>query len=101
MTKLFDSLAKLNFIMSESGEPIGAEGIFAKDGEYVALEKACDCTGPVEAWLNRLQAAMRGSIRHYFAEGVLAYEEKPRESWIFDYPAQVSHRHLTIEPTSN
>lgn len=90
LTKLFDSLAKLNFIMSDAGEPIGALGIYAKDGEYVALETPCDCTGPVEVWLNRLQAAMRGSIRNYFADGVVAYEEKPRESWLFDYPAQVS-----------
>ena len=24
-------------------------------------------------------------------EGVVTYEEKPREQWIFDYPAQVSN----------
>nr|CAD7593189.1 unnamed protein product [Timema genevievae] len=48
--------------------------------------KAC----AVEVWLNRLQSAMRSTIRHYFAEGMLAYEEKPREQWLFDYPAQVS-----------
>nr|CAD7197237.1 unnamed protein product [Timema douglasi] len=48
-------------------------------------------SGPqVEVWLNRLQSAMRSTIRHYFAEGMLAYEEKPREQWLFDYPAQVS-----------
>ncbi|XP_034234645.1 dynein beta chain, ciliary [Thrips palmi] len=90
LTKLFDSLAKLNFIMSDAGEPVGALGIYAKDGEYVPLETPCDCTGPVEVWLNRVQASMRGSIRNFFAEGVVAYEEKPRESWLFDYPAQVS-----------
>jgi hypothetical protein len=33
---------------------------------------------------------MRASLRHYFSEAVLAYEEKPREQWLFDYPAQVS-----------
>lgn len=33
---------------------------------------------------------MRTTIRHYFAEAVIAYEEKPRDQWLFDYPAQVS-----------
>lgn len=33
---------------------------------------------------------MRSSIRHYFAEAMTAYEEKPRDQWLFDYPAQVS-----------
>lgn len=33
---------------------------------------------------------MRSSILHYFAEGALSYEEKPRDQWLFDYPAQVS-----------
>lgn len=41
-------------------------------------------------WLNRLQDSMRTSLRHYFSEAVVAYEEKPREQWLFDYPAQVS-----------
>lgn len=33
---------------------------------------------------------MRSSLRHYMAEAVVSYEEKPREQWLFDYPAQVS-----------
>lgn len=33
---------------------------------------------------------MRETIRHNFSESTLAYEEKPREQWLFDYPAQVS-----------
>jgi dynein heavy chain len=33
---------------------------------------------------------MRRTVRHYFGEAVLSYEDNPREKWIFDYPAQVS-----------
>jgi len=33
---------------------------------------------------------MRSTIRDSFADAVVAYEEKPREQWLFDYPAQVS-----------
>lgn len=33
---------------------------------------------------------MRETIRQNFLESTLGYEEKPRELWLFDYPAQVS-----------
>lgn len=44
----------------------------------------------VEGWLNRIQSRMRSSLRTYMSEAVSAYEEKPRDQWLFDYPAQVS-----------
>ena len=31
---------------------------------------------------------MRRSVRHRFNQAVAAYDEKPRELWIFDYEAQ-------------
>lgn len=45
--------------------------------------------GQVEVWLNRLLDRMRATLRQEIAEAVTAYEEKPREQWIFEYPAQV------------
>lgn len=33
---------------------------------------------------------MQATIRHYIAEGTQTYEEKPREQWLFDHPAQAS-----------
>lgn len=44
----------------------------------------------VEGWLNRIQSRMRSSLRTYMSEAVTTYEEKPRDQWLFDYPAQVS-----------
>lgn len=44
----------------------------------------------MEVWLNRVQSRMRSSLRLYMGDAVVAYEEKPREQWLFDYPAQVS-----------
>ncbi|XP_015596133.2 dynein beta chain, ciliary [Cephus cinctus] len=91
LIKLFDSMAKLKFANVEDNAPRRVLGMHAKDGEYVEFTN-CEmiCEGPVEVWLNRLQNAMRATIRHYFSEAVVAYEEKPREQWLFDYPAQVS-----------
>lgn len=44
----------------------------------------------VEVWLNRIQNGMRETLRISMSEAVVAYAEKPREQWLFDYPAQVS-----------
>lgn len=44
----------------------------------------------VEVWLNRVLDSMRSTVRHEMTEAVLAYEDKPREQWLFDYPAQVN-----------
>jgi len=79
LTKLFDSIARLKFNRDESGEINTASGMFAKDGEYVEFNELASIRGPVEVWLNRIQAAMRASLRHYVMEAVIAYEEKQRE----------------------
>lgn len=44
----------------------------------------------VEVWLNRVLDSMRATVRHEMTEAVAAYEDKPREQWLFDYPAQVN-----------
>lgn len=89
LTKLFDSIAKLELGMDENNE-IASFGMYAKDGEYVPFDMVSSCTGPVEIWLDRIQTRQRSSLRHYMSNAVIAYEEKPREQWVFDYPAQVS-----------
>ncbi|XP_072155544.1 dynein beta chain, ciliary isoform X1 [Bemisia tabaci] len=90
LMKLFDSMARLEFVDGKTKGTLCAPGMYAKDGEYVEFHGSCDCSGPVEVWLNRLQVSMRSSIRYYFSDATTSYEEKPREQWLFDYPAQVS-----------
>ena len=53
------------------------------------FQTPCECIGPVEVWLNRLMESMRATVRAEITEGAVTYEENPRETWIFDYPAQV------------
>ncbi|XP_057668614.1 dynein beta chain, ciliary [Diorhabda carinulata] len=91
LTKLFDSIAKLNFGRNENNTiDKQIHGMIAKDGEYVNFNTPTTCNGPVEVWLNRIQDSMRTTIRILIGEGVLTYEEKPRDQWLFDFPAQVS-----------
>ncbi|XP_054249766.1 dynein axonemal heavy chain 17 [Indicator indicator] len=91
LAKLFDSLAKLKFKMRPDKKPLKvALGMFSGDEEYVPLHKDCDLSGQVEVWLNRVLQTMRSTLRHLIPEALLTYEEKPREQWVFDYPAQVA-----------
>ncbi|RKO98183.1 hypothetical protein CXG81DRAFT_17063 [Caulochytrium protostelioides] len=92
LSKLFDSLSGLEF----QKDPVTGEntktaiGMYSQQDEYVAFSQPCECTGPVEVWLNRLVDTMRATLRYLLGEAVTAYEEKPREQWIFDYPAQIT-----------
>ncbi|NXI41699.1 DYH17 protein, partial [Galbula dea] len=91
LPKLFDSLANLKFKMSPDKKLLKvALGMFSRDEEYVPLDADCDLSGQVEVWLNRLLASMRSTLRHLIPEALVTYEEKPREQWVFDYPAQVA-----------
>uniref|UniRef100_A0A803VV29 Dynein axonemal heavy chain 17 n=1 Tax=Ficedula albicollis TaxID=59894 RepID=A0A803VV29_FICAL len=91
LTKLFDSLAKLEFVLDSDKKPQKmAHGMFSRDGEYVAFDADCDLSGQVEVWLNRLLGRMRSTLRSLIPRALGTYEDKPREQWVFDYPAQVA-----------
>ena len=84
-------MAKLKFKKDEKGEDTKeALVMFSKDGEECEFDNPCMCVGAVEEWLNRLLDTMKSTVRYQFTEAVVAYEEKPREQWILDYPAQVA-----------
>ncbi|XP_023385619.1 dynein heavy chain 9, axonemal [Pteropus vampyrus] len=91
LSKLFDNMAKMQFQLDASEKPTKISlGMYSKEEEYVAFSEPCDCSGQVEIWLNHVLAHMKATVRHEMTEGVTAYEEKPREQWLFDYPAQVA-----------
>ncbi|XP_030631579.1 dynein axonemal heavy chain 9 isoform X2 [Chanos chanos] len=91
LSKLFDNMAKMKFDTDSAGNPTKTGlGMFSKEEEYVPFSESCDCSGQVEVWLNRVLDTMRATVRHEMTEAVLAYEDKPREQWLFDYPAQVA-----------
>lgn len=39
--------------------------------------------------MGALENTMRCTVRKEIQEAVAAYEDKPRDQWLFDYPAQV------------
>ncbi|NWI54818.1 DYH17 protein, partial [Calyptomena viridis] len=101
LTKLFDSVAKLKFQESSDKKPLKvAQGMFSRDGEYVPFDTDCDLSGQVETWLNRVLERMRATLRQLLPQALATYEAKPREQWVFDYPAQVALTGTQISWTS-
>ncbi|XP_058258889.1 dynein axonemal heavy chain 11 isoform X1 [Hemibagrus wyckioides] len=92
LLKLFDNLADLKF--RDEGEEEGrvevAVGMYSREGEYVPFSESCVCEGQAECWLGGLELAMRSTVRQEISEAVAAYEDKSRDQWLFDYPAQVA-----------
>ncbi|XP_061694561.1 dynein axonemal heavy chain 11 [Syngnathoides biaculeatus] len=95
LLKLFDNIADLRFKESHRGEgalvegEVVAIGMCSREGEYVPFCKPCLCEGQAERWLVALESTMRSTIQKEIQEAVAAYEDKPRDQWLFDYPAQV------------
>ncbi|XP_032448314.1 dynein heavy chain 11, axonemal isoform X1 [Lynx canadensis] len=89
LAKLFDSIADLQFEDEDVSTP-RAIGMYSKEKEYVPFQAECECIGHVETWLLQLEHTMQETVRHSITEAIAASEEKPRELWIFDFPAQVA-----------
>ncbi|KAK6491177.1 dynein heavy chain 11 [Huso huso] len=83
-------MADLKFEEDEKEPTKTAVGMYSKENEYASFSANCNCSGQVETWLSRLEETMCKTVRHHITEAVGAYEEKPREQWLFDYPAQVA-----------
>ncbi|XP_023606561.1 dynein heavy chain 11, axonemal, partial [Myotis lucifugus] len=90
LAKLFDSIADLQFADDSDVCAHRAIGMFSKEKEYVPFQALCECRGHVETWLLQLEQTMQDTVRHSITEAIAAYEEKPRELWLFDFPAQVA-----------
>ncbi|CAL8284422.1 unnamed protein product [Lota lota] len=91
LSKLFDSLSNLKFDLDHDGEPTKtAHGMFSIEKEYVVFDKDCECSGQVEQWLDKVQERMVNTLREKFGDAIMAYKEKPKDQWLFDYPAQVA-----------
>ncbi|XP_037301353.1 LOW QUALITY PROTEIN: dynein beta chain, ciliary-like, partial [Manduca sexta] len=87
LTKLYDNLAKLVF--PKAGSKHAFEMISKENEEHVPFKApCCDCSGKVELWLNRVTDCMRYTLRDIFEHCVKSYEDKSRDEWVFDWPAQ-------------
>ena len=77
--------------------------MIAKDRERVPLKEPFTMEGEVENYLNQLTDVVATTLRVNMEEGIdtaVNWEvEKPRDQWLFDYPAQIvlTGRDLTLK----
>ncbi|CAF4341007.1 unnamed protein product, partial [Adineta steineri] len=93
LSKLFDSIARLELVDDKrikDAKLKEAIAMYSKESEKVDFPSSCDLNGQVEVWLNRVLDKMRETVRYCLAEAINAYEDKPRELWVQDYPAQIA-----------
>ncbi|CAF3056070.1 unnamed protein product [Rotaria socialis] len=93
LSKLFDSIGQLE--LTDDKHTPGAKlkeavAMYSKESEKVDFPSPCDLNGQVETWLNRVLDKMRETVRFCLSEAINAFEEKPREHWVQDYPAQIA-----------
>ena len=90
LEKLFDNLSNMEFDQ-KNGQPTKmANMMISQQGEKVPMVEKCDCDGQVETWLMRVLKNMVETVRYQMGESITSYEDKPREQWLFDFPAQVA-----------
>ena len=95
LSKLFCSINNLTIPDAEAGKK-DATHMIALDGEIVEFRNQegagalCDCSGRVEEWLMTVQTIMQETLRWACKDALTAYEERPRDQWVFEWPAQVA-----------
>ncbi|CAM9099296.1 unnamed protein product [Ectocarpus fasciculatus] len=77
-----------------AGIPETAMAMLAKDGERVPFHALFHMTGAVEMWLTSLvtwmQKTLMLSLDEAVREAALWEVDKPREEWLFGYPAELA-----------
>ncbi|XP_034662377.1 dynein beta chain, ciliary [Drosophila subobscura] len=93
LIKLFDSILRLQYETNTTH----AVGMHSKENdEYVPFVAEQDqpafivCGGRVELWLRAIIQQMRSTLHELFRRALRAFGEKPRELWLYDWPAQVA-----------
>jgi dynein heavy chain len=86
MAKIIDGVQTLTF---EEGKDVATEIISNTAGEVVVFSKPYECKGAVEAWLHGLLENIKDTLATILSEAHASYLEQARDSWIFNFPAQL------------
>ncbi|KAM6374901.1 LOW QUALITY PROTEIN: dynein axonemal heavy chain 11 [Alca torda] len=88
LTKLFDNISDSKFHENIEESANTALGMYSREKKCISFSEGCGCSGQ-SLGCNPLRKPHR-TVRPRIMEAILAYEEKQREPWGFDYPAQVA-----------
>jgi dynein heavy chain len=87
LKKCFEGVASLEFQPDQS-----ISALFSSEKErlpLVRLVSTAAAKGSVEKWLSQVESAMLQSVRGVVEASVAAYNSKPREQWVLEWPGQV------------
>jgi dynein heavy chain len=104
---VFDGIGDLELCLSSAQERMrrddpecqlgsmeAARAMLSKDKETVPFKSIFEMRGAVEFWLNELVKFMQTTLRDVLSESMIeatAWDlDKPREEWIFNFPAQIA-----------
>jgi dynein heavy chain len=87
LRKCFDNLVKLEF-GPEAGS-IDLLAMFSGENERVSLGKNLKARGNVEEWLTAVEKKMKESLHVHMKAGLLDYDTKKRDEWLFCHPGQI------------
>ena len=75
------------------GPMMAAKSMHSKDKESVTFQSLFEMVGPVEIWLGELVKHMQITLLNVLSDSMLdaaSWEtDRPREEWVFQYPAQI------------
>ncbi|ORZ33974.1 dynein heavy chain and region D6 of dynein motor-domain-containing protein [Catenaria anguillulae PL171] len=91
MKKCFDGINKLELqqVGSDMRKHWEAIGMHSPDGEYVPFNMSVSLDGPVESWLQDVEAAMRATLRTVLIGCLSAMKKSKRDKWLADWPGQL------------
>jgi len=87
LRKCFDNLVKIEFGPEEGSVDILA--MFSGENEKVSLGKNLKARGNVEEWMTALERRMKDALHGLMKIGLLDYDTRPRDEWMFHHPGQV------------
>lgn len=90
LKKLFDNIHKIKLNKTPYTAKIECLGMTSGDSEYIEFLKPFDIVGPVENWLNDVEANMRTSLKEALiaTRANLRKNLNRRDKWIKEYPGQ-------------
>ncbi|KAJ3375748.1 Dynein heavy chain 2, axonemal [Allomyces arbusculus] len=91
MKKCFDGINKLELqlVGSDARKHYEAIGMHSPDGEYVPFNMSVSLEGPVEGWLQDVEAAMRQTLTTVLIGCLTAMKKSKRDKWLNDWPGQL------------
>ncbi|KAL3317579.1 Dynein heavy chain 10, axonemal [Cichlidogyrus casuarinus] len=85
MIKMFDNIAKLNFVKGSNLEN-SVTAMISSEQEKMDYDQPVSATGRVEEWMTRVEEEMKRSNRLLCKKAVFYYrDKKSRVDWMFDF----------------